>query len=39
MPEPGAYDVEFAATLAEVARGLLDERGVDATLEGFAAWR
>lgn len=33
MPGREEYDVEFAATLAEVARGLLDERGVDATLE------
>lgn len=28
MPGRGEYDVEFAATLAGVARGLLDERGL-----------
>ncbi len=33
MSGQGAYDVEFATTFAEVARSLLDERGVDATLE------
>ncbi len=33
MPGRGAYDVEFATTFAEVARSLLDERGVDATLD------
>ena len=33
MTGRGADDVEFATTFAEVARGLLDERGVDATLE------
>jgi len=33
MPGRGEYDVEFATTLGEVARSLLDERGVDATLD------
>ena len=33
MAGRGAQDVEFATTFAEVARGLLDERGVDATLD------
>jgi len=33
MPGKEAYDVEFATTFAEVARSLLDERGVDSTLD------
>jgi len=33
MPGRGEYDTEFATTFGEVARSLLDERGVDATLD------
>ena len=33
MPGREADDVEFATTFAEVARSLLDERGVDSTLD------
>ena len=33
MPGRGDYDVELATTFADVARSLLDERGVDATLD------
>jgi GAF domain-containing protein len=33
VPGKSAHDLELAATFAEVARSLLDERGVDATLD------
>jgi len=32
-PDRGDQNVELATTFAEVARSLLDERGLDATLE------